>query len=644
MPDRDEPMKREDGSIPKPRKDASETDSRPNPENPRIDFHSADFNRVDDLNDCAQNFRIFQSLEGVVTAHERHQGELRGNPGGAEPSPEEPARSGKKKIAAGDPEAPETPAYLTVISEGRTLIIAADADRALICGQALHDQRLPCALILTGNPLPSPGASRSGRMKYLVADRVSVSGAFGGFSAKVTAGGIEKPLSAWFDDGGIFDLVLDLQPVPSFAGSRLPTGYYFPGPGSAALEETIAELPEMRGRFKKPQFVAFHKTRCLHGRSRVRDCRRCLEICPFQAIQEASRGISFNPYLCEGCGGCALVCPAEAIRMAQPSADNLRESLRGSLESRSGDGISSRSLVFSDFTPGARGGPPEADGRGGDQSIFFGVEQIAYLRLEMLLTALASGVREVLVLCDAQNSPAIREAVKSQVQIARAILRGLNLEEDKIRFLAVASEDSGSGKAAPRPADIGKPSNEAPPASASLRPAGDGRAFIYRTAQVLQERAGGRRPWVPLPADSPFGSLAVKPEACTLCMACAAACPSGALSSDGKSPRLVFREFQCHQCGLCRETCPEDAIQLKPRLLLDLGEAEKPAVLRETEPLRCAVCGAPFAPPVMIDRIREKLAGHWMYADERQLRRLTMCRVCRTRDALLSPEMARWKR
>jgi hypothetical protein len=83
---------------------------------------------------------------------------------------------------------------------------------------------------------------------------------------------------------------------------------------------------------------------------------------------------------------------------------------------------------------------------------------------------------------------------------------------------------------------------------------------------------------------------------------------------------------------------------LVPRLLLDLKAAEKQTVLRETEPLRCVECGVPFAPPLMIDRIREKLAGHWMYVDERQLGRLKMCRDCRTRDALASPESSRWNR
>ena len=69
-----------------------------------------------------------------------------------------------------------------------------------------------------------------------------------------------------------------------------------------------------------------------------------------------------------------------------------------------------------------------------------------------------------------------------------------------------------------------------------------------------------------------------------------------------------------------------------------------PAVLHEVEPFRCVECGVPFATRAMIDRMQDKLTGHWMYADDRQLRRLQMCGTCRTRDALSSQDMKSWNR
>ena len=607
-----------------------------------INFHSAEFNCVDGLNDCAGNYRSFQTLNGVVTAHERHQTEIRSKRDALDLPWRGPACPRKTEVKTDDAEALEAAGPITVISEGRTLIIDTDEERAMTCAKILGDHRLACTLLITGSPLSNTSTSRPGRIKLLHVDSVSVSGAFGGFSAKVTVEGSEKPLVEWLDDVAIFDLVLDLRSTPSYAGGRLPIGYYWPGPSSAALDGAMAELPEMRGQFKKPQFVVFHKNRCFHGRSRSRDCRRCLEICPVNAMRSARREISINHYLCQGCGGCALVCPADAFRMVQSSQEELLKSLRRSLEDRPADVASSTCLVISDSELAANNEFPENKEYDRDRRICFEVEQITYARLEVLLTAIAYGAKEVLVACDSQNPPAIREAVEWQVEMARAILRGLGLGEERIRFLVMSPEDVDLSNALPRSTCLGERANHAPIRPAIFSSNGTGRALIYEAAQHLHNRSGVQQPWLPLPMGSPLGAVAVNSDACTFCMACAGACPSGALSSDGKVPRLVFQEFKCHQCGLCRETCPERAIQLMPRLLLDPGATERQTTLRETEPCHCIECGVPFAPPAMVDRIKEKLAGHWMYSSERQLRRLQMCGTCRTRDALTSKETGSW--
>jgi ferredoxin len=283
-----------------------------------------------------------------------------------------------------------------------------------------------------------------------------------------------------------------------------------------------------------------------------------------------------------------------------------------------------------------------SDGNRGDGMICFEVEQIAYVRLGVLLAALAFGAREVVVECDPQNPLAIREAVERQVQMACAILQGLGLGEERIQFLVLPPEDPSLTKAIPHPVCIVKKGNDAPAVQAFFPSGCDGRTLVYLSAQILRDQSESQQSWLPLPMGSPFGTVVVNSDACTLCMACVAACPSGALSSGGNAPCLAFREFQCHQCGLCRETCPEDAIQLVPRLLLNHRTIESKTILREMEPFRCVECGVPFAPPAMIDRMKEKLAGHWMYASEKQLRRLQMCRTCRTRDALASQETGSW--
>jgi ferredoxin len=136
-----------------------------------------------------------------------------------------------------------------------------------------------------------------------------------------------------------------------------------------------------------------------------------------------------------------------------------------------------------------------------------------------------------------------------------------------------------------------------------------------------------------LPAGSLYGSIRVDTEKCTLCMACAGACPESALMDGGEYPRLKFLERNCVQCGLCANTCPENAIALVPRLLLtDVRRQE--VVLNESEPFNCISCGKALGTKLMIDNMLGKLAGHSMFQGEGKLKRLQMCADCRVVDMM----------
>ncbi|MDZ7810736.1 MAG: hypothetical protein U5L11_12335 [Arhodomonas sp.] len=57
-------------------------------------------------------------------------------------------------------------------------------------------------------------------------------------------------------------------------------------------------------------------------------------------------------------------------------------------------------------------------------------------------------------------------------------------------------------------------------------------------------------------------------------------------------------------------------------------------MLHEERPFHCVSCGKAFATEGVIDRITSQLAEHWMFGDERSMRRLKMCEECRVRDLL----------
>ncbi len=606
-----------------------------------IDFHTPEFNTRDGLDDCAGDFRSFEPLSGVITADMRHQMERQSSESidaaAAEPSapenksvPEDPAP------AAGNAAIP-----VTVVSHGRTLIIGPDPKEISACGELLQSQGLDCTLLVArpdavGRPSPYPGG-----LSLREVNGLSITGAFGSFSAAITAQGgqerlTERPLQAALS----FDLVLDLQPVPSYAGAYLPLGYYAPGSDPARLNEALLELPAMKGRFTKPRFATLLKHRCLHGRSRTRDCRRCLDACPFGAIDTSDGTISINQYMCQGCGGCALVCPADAVRMAHPSREETLRMIAGEVERQVRNGSLSPTIVFFSRED-APADVPGSDGNDASRMIRVATDWISRAGLETVMTALSAGAGRVVVAYREPCPPEIREALVRQTELASAILQGLGMPPDSARCVAAPSDNGSSGKTSPQAAGFdGEPGDRTPAAL----PLPDNKGMLIRAAlHRLQNRAGRQESWFPLPEGSPFGAVEID-DRCTLCMACASACPTGALSAGGDAPRLEFREAACHQCGICAETCPERAMRLLPRMLCNLDAADTRTALRKAEPLRCAECGVPFASPAIVARIQDKLAGHWMYADDRQRRRLRMCRTCRARDALSSQDVKLWNR
>jgi ferredoxin len=111
---------------------------------------------------------------------------------------------------------------------------------------------------------------------------------------------------------------------------------------------------------------------------------------------------------------------------------------------------------------------------------------------------------------------------------------------------------------------------------------------------------------------------------------CASACPTGALRDDPDRPALSFVEQACVQCGLCKATCPEKVITLKPEFDFR-ASASSARLLNEEVPFPCIRCGKPFGVKSAIERVAAKLENsHWMYkGSPSRLDLIRMCEDCR---------------
>jgi ferredoxin len=93
---------------------------------------------------------------------------------------------------------------------------------------------------------------------------------------------------------------------------------------------------------------------------------------------------------------------------------------------------------------------------------------------------------------------------------------------------------------------------------------------------------------------------------------------------------LRFAEDACVQCGLCKATCPEKVISLKPQIDFRAATAMS-RIVKQEEPAECIRCGKPFGVKSSVDRVVAKLEGkHWMYKDsKKRLDVIRMCEDCR---------------
>jgi len=447
-----------------------------------------------------------------------------------------------------------------------------------------------------------------------------------------------------------FDLVLDLGATP-LVGLHQPPQGYFHADDDESLVRAVLALRELVGEFEKPRFVQYKGKLCAHSRNERVGCSACIDVCSAQAIAsdaQGSGGVVVDAMLCAGCGACTTVCPSGAMAYATPRTTEHGRRIRTLLATylRAGGVAAAGAPALLVHSRGegerligelGRAARTSAAVRGvGARVLPLAVWHTASVGIDLWLAAIAHGAAQVWVLLTHEEAPEYRIALAAQMRVAQAVLHGLGYTGE--HFGLIEADDATALDRALQAAPA-----QTVQAAATFNAQADKRGTLELALDHLLANAPHASESIALAANaSPWGSVEVDKDRCTLCLACVGACPEAALADNPERPQLRFIESNCVQCGLCASTCPEQAITLVARLwLAEGGRARRQMrVLNEAEPFACVRCGKPFGTLRAIEAIVGRLAGHSMFQG-RAAERLKMCSDCRVIDIHTSTDEVR---
>ncbi|HEY6022901.1 MAG TPA: 4Fe-4S binding protein [Pseudolabrys sp.] len=521
--------------------------------------------------------------------------------------------------------------FVSLASEGIALLYGKD-EQTIEAANLLKDQLDITVLIKADAGITPPRVTEFPVVKGNVR---TAKGYLGAFEVTVDDYAVSSPSSRGTLEFGPArngavsrcDIVVDLSGGPPlFPAADLRDGYLRADPGDpVAILRAVLKARELTGTFDKPRYIDFSEDLCAHSRSRIVGCRRCLDLCPTGAITPAGDHVAIDAHICAGCGQCAAACPTGAAAYALPPSDALLRKLRALMSAYNEAGGKTAIVMFHDAGHG--GEVIDALARHGDglpaNVLPVEVNEVTQVGLEAIAAAFAYGAAAVRFLVRARPRHDISGLHKT-VALAEPILAGLGF--DGARIATIETDD---------PDALGETLHSISPRDGTAKPAtfsaaGDKRDVMRLALRELHAAAPAPVDIVPLPEGAPFGTIEVNVEGCTLCLSCVSACPTGALSDDPERPMLRFAEDACVQCGLCKATCPEKVISLRPQIDFRAATAMT-RVIKQEEPAECIRCGKPFGVKSSVERVVAKLEGkHWMYKDsKKRLDVIRMCEDCR---------------
>jgi|TARA_B110000881_G_C18598755_1_gene533452 Fe-S-cluster-containing hydrogenase component 2 len=583
-------------------------------------FSGAEFNITDGLDDYDEDYTSFAALGNVITQEMKLKQKTKLEKRAKEMDENVEAR--KKAFAAVGEDSVEPTSMVPLLSSGNLLIIGKDETPIMQALTSLKESQLITSVLRIGRG----DEEDFDGIKVIYSQNldVKISGHLGDFTVTLETPQGNMNIAQVVDNHREnFDLILDLNTTSLSGADTKPLGYYAPEGDEDLLRKALEALPEQIGEFEKPVFLQYDANICAHNRSEQTGCQRCLEACPTLAITSKGEAIDVDNYLCQGGGVCATVCPTGALKYVFPRPEDMGNRIRTLLTHFREAGGDEPWLLFYGEEAGAERIKHIIDSLPGN-ILAIEVEEVGSIGLEIWLSSFAFGAKKVLLLDSYLIPESVENLIQNQVKTAKLILQGLGFAESCINWIGRKTELT----------DVLLEKTKGMPkiAEATYFALSDKRKALFYALDHLYECSQEPQEMINLPQDAAFGQVHINTKSCTLCLSCAAICPTSALTAGGDHPRLNFQESLCVQCGLCESACPEKIVSLERRILLSPELRKDMHILNEEEPFCCLNCGKAFSTPSMIEMITGRLAGHAMFSAPGALDRLKMCEDCRVKD------------
>ena len=339
----------------------------------------------------------------------------------------------------------------------------------------------------------------------------------------------------------------------------------------------------LQGDQKTPAFRAL----CKRERFGHSDCRRCVEICPENAIT-LDPGPTMNER-CSSCGLCQTACPTEVFQGEVHTDQQLLNQITP-LPGKDEPAVKKRRLFM------------HCQQAEKQNQASFSVPCLGSVTENFILGAALSGANELALTKGAcsecrlkqgeqllTNSIAAFAVLSEAMELQRFTLSLQKKQREERATLSRRALLSGiSGKQENRAESALSPEDEAIETAPWMSPSqttngtrlSPKRAFL----RTLLEQTAPRSPTIAKYEKAlPWGNITIDENNCVTCGICVNSCPTGAIYRKTKNQHLshYFNASLCTNCGLCEEACPQNIISFEQDFpMTDLLKDEVRAVTK----------------------------------------------------------------